>query len=63
MANPDIVQHDQEKFKKAGTKLGFDNMGAFLELVKGKETIYWRTIFGKIEIEMTDMPFEVIPPI
>jgi hypothetical protein len=60
LANPDIVLHDKEKFAKAATKLGFDNMGAYLELVKGKETIYWRTIFGKIEIEMADIPLEII---
>ena len=61
LANPDIVLHDKEKFAKASLKLGFDNMGAYLELIKGKETIYWRTIFGKIEIEMADMTLEIIP--
>lgn len=62
LANPEIVLHDNEKFAKASTKLGFDNMGAWLELVKGNETIYWRTIFGKIEIEMANMPLEIIHP-
>jgi len=60
LANPDIVLHSDHKFEKVGLKLGFDNMGAYLEFVKGKETIYWRTIFGKIEIEMADLPFDFL---
>ena len=59
LANPDIVLHDQEKMKKAGY-LGSDNIGAWLEFIKGKEMIYWRTKFGKIEIELAHMDFEMI---
>ncbi len=60
IANPDIVLFNEEKFKNAGLKLGFDTIGAFLELIEGKETIYWRTIFGKIEIELAEMKSEII---
>ena len=37
----------------------FDNMGATL-LIDENEVMYWHTIFGKLEIELADMPFEKI---
>lgn len=60
MANPNITQHDQDKFKKVIDKLGWDTLSAMLEFIKGKKMFYWHTIFGKIEIELAEMPFEKV---
>lgn len=60
LANPNITQHDQEKFKEVIRKLGWDNLSATLEFIKGKQILYWHTVFGKIEIELAEMPFEKI---
>jgi len=58
LVNPGIVQHNQKKFEEVIQKLGMDNSIAFLEFIKGKPARYWLSIFGKMEIEMAEMPFE-----
>ncbi len=58
MSNPNIIQHDQQKAEENLLKLL--DAPLFVELIKGKEMNYWHTIFGKMEIEISEMPFEKI---
>jgi hypothetical protein len=60
ITNPDIVQYNQEKLKNNIRKLGINNWLSQLELIKDKKMYYWRTIFGKIELEFIDMEFKKI---
>ncbi|NOT50255.1 MAG: hypothetical protein HOP10_03150 [Chitinophagaceae bacterium] len=56
---PNIMEHNKEKFAIAVYKVGFDNIGATL-MVDDTEVLYWHTVFGKIEIELSHMPLEKI---
>lgn len=55
--NPEVTKHDQEKFSKNIYKLGFDTTGSIFKLIDGKPMLYPHTIFGKLEIELSEMEF------
>ncbi len=55
--NPEVTKHNQEKFEKNIFKLGLDTTGSIFKLVDGKPMFYPHTIFGKLEIELSDMEF------
>ncbi|MGQ0739843.1 MAG: hypothetical protein ACT4OJ_12360 [Bacteroidota bacterium] len=58
--NPQITNHDQEKFSKNITKLGLDVTGSIFKLIDGKPVLYCHSIFGKLEIELAEMEFSKI---
>ena len=55
--NPEITKHDQEKFSKNIYKLGIDTTGSIFKLVNGMPILYPHTIFGKLEIELSEIQF------
>lgn len=59
-SNPEIFNHDNAKLKRVIHRLGQDSLLGQLELVKGKKVSYWHTVFGKMEMEMTEMDHEKI---
>lgn len=55
--NPEIAKHDQQKFSKNIYKLGTDATGSIFNFIDGKPMLYPHTIFGKLEIELSEMEF------
>lgn len=55
--NPEVTKHNQDKFEKNIYKLGLDTTGSIFKLVDGKPMLYPHTIFGKLEIELSEMEF------
>jgi hypothetical protein len=60
IVNPNIAQHDKDKFDTAINSLGLDNLLAQFEFVKGSKMPYLNSIFGKLEIEMANMETQKI---
>lgn len=59
-ANPNINEHDHEKFESVMKNLGMDTMLGTVEIEEGKQIFYWHTNYGKLEIALAEMPFEKI---
>lgn len=53
IAEPEVIKHDKKKQEQYIKTYGVDNI--LLEVIKGKEILYWHTVFGKIEIELSQM--------
>ncbi|MFT3910293.1 MAG: hypothetical protein QM737_12760 [Ferruginibacter sp.] len=58
--NPKVIDHDHEKYKSVVYELGLDTAMFYLQLIKGKQTLYTHSTFGKIDIELSSMEYAQI---
>jgi hypothetical protein len=60
-SDPSVSEHNQELFAEVLPHLGRDLGMGVMELIEGRKTFYWRSVFGKLEIHLQKMPLQKIP--